>query len=393
MIIVALTFAILLACNASAQSYGEEGEDLIPYLNHTISASGYVVHSPAIKGIGGQSFGNLYSTSGDLYGVSVTADNVFMSVSEYYTKATARLTYDFRESTLSSTDEPFEPTVFDISYSPFCIQYGDAFDFVNASTGSTVVRLDGFTLFDAIGASFSWFGAADAYIEGEVVFRVSYVNRLIADDIHNTYMYEPRTCLYSVSFGNQFTSEFVAEGVSLDDMTFRNETDGVALSFNDFHLDIRSKVGTMLADHGEFDLHGLYLDVESCNVRINAVNAPFMGLVQPQAVYVDVAGYDYFNGLFWSPSVGAPPSLSYRQQLRGGYIAVMTSDNLNQRELQNIQFDDSTPISRVPALFLSAVSEFFAIDFFGMGFTLGHMTFVIVLCAVVLIFLKMFAGG
>lgn len=387
-ILFALSLVALLVFSASAQSYGS-GDTYIPYLDFTIQADGYSIHSPAIKGSDGQSFINLVGDTDDLSDVSFIAQDVTLAPFENYTQAEARIYYDFVDALVNG--ESFRPTTFDINYSPFTIKYGDAFQYSNVQTGTSTVRFDAFTLYEAIGSDFEWYGALTAHVEAEVIFRVNYIKTQIADSAHSVYKYQPLTNVYSVSVIKDFNERFNASPITEADLIFRNETDGVSMSFNDFHNDVVSKTVVMRNANNHNDVGDVYIDVESCNVTIYAVNAPFSGLIQPYAPYIDVNGYDYVNALYWDSSEGA---YAHRQQYRGNYVALITADVLNRRELSNIQFsEDSSPIVRVPALFLSAVSSFFDIDFFGLGFTIGNLLGVIALCAIVLIFLKMFAGG
>lgn len=380
--ICAVLLMTLLVFNSSAQSFGAE-PPYRPVLDYTFYAEGYYCNAPVLVNGIQQTESNLVGPEDDLAGVNQIVQNFTTSSFDEFTQARGNIYYDFTDSITDGIS--FTPSYFSYHYAPFSIRYGDVFVW----NDTNLVAL---TLLDNIGANFDWYGGSnDADVTISFNLRVYSVIQRNIDLQHNLIEYIPRTTLYNVSYVGRISDFVNSSKLSLEDLYITNETSGGIVPFSDFYEEVITSTSVMRGVYNQ-TVSDMYVDIEGLYCTIFATNAPFTGVIHENAPYIDVDGYDYFNGLFWDVNEGLYP---FRQQRRGDYVSVMAANNLNKMILQNIDFDgdSNNPIIRIPSLFIRAVSDFFSIDFFGLGFTIGNVIGVFAMALMVVMFLRLFAGG
>lgn len=394
-LIALLVLSSTLVVAVGARTVGS-GWKFRPYINYTVTTDYGVTFSPPTV-----SENNTVDTF-RLNGGGVTMSNVVFSTSDTvvihgdgvlnnFDFCFSTIKYDFDNALVTDENGDIYPpdiTGFDIRYDPFAVMFTDMFELGRNPNANKDVDIIGIPFFDNIKAVFRWGGGASAYVSSTVRFRLSYVesSRYTAEGYTE---YGAHDTLYELFYSANVTDgRFDSDYVSLSDVSIRNVTNDVRLSLEEFMYDVIAKTSVVRTSFNGFDFKNIPLDVEDMTVSIYAQNAPFTYLTN-ETVFITEDGYKLTNGLQWDEDWG------YRQQHWGGYLMATASEVLNRRALNDYVDSEEAPstVASVVLLFLGAVSDFFAIDFFGLGFTIGNLIGILSLCAVVLIFLKFFAGG
>lgn len=388
--LLVLSSTLVVAVGARTVGYGLTFR---PYINYTVTTDYGVTFSPPtvsednivdtfrLNG-GGVTMSNVVFSTSDT--TVIYADDVLTSFDYCY----STIKYDFDNALVTDENgDSYPPDIsgFDIRYDPFTVTFDNMFERVSG-VGNKVGNIVGIPLYDSIRASFAWGGGASAYVSSTVLFRLSYVTKT-TNTAEGFDEYNSRTNRYELFYSGEVNSLFDSSAVDIADVSVRDVTNDVSMSWETFLNDINNKTAVMRDYYGD-TVGDTFFDVEDMMVSIYAVNAPFTYLSN-DTVFVSEDGFVSSNGLFWDEQWG------YRQQMRGSYIAVMASNVLNRRAVNDLADSQGTPsaLTRVILLFLGAVVDFFAIDFFGLGITIGHLIGLMLMVAVVLVFLKFFAGG
>lgn len=383
--VVLLIITIALSVGAVSHNNGEAGTgEYLPWLNYTVTAETdttnvVIFGAPVLSSTYHEVMQTLseYTVNNTNY-VLPYIDIESLGLTKVSGLDIYRGTIAYRVPNLAIDNvTPISTVGNTVTFDPFSIKFEHGFD------------SETFKISDVIG-SFNWYGVdiVDTTIIFRMGVRVSYVD--YDNVLGQPIVYRAKQKYYELEFVHNVDAYFWStDDVDETTIAVRNVTDDTNISYSDF-------VNEVQADTYLIDNDARWVDVESLSIDFTYSGGGTAQFVHQHAQYAVRSVYNDANSMFYGDVADA---VGGRQKYTAHWIALQEGLNL-QRSAYQVLWDNTQGgtvvgdrLSQMIGIFSGTVGALFDIDLFGVGITLGHVTLVVLLAGVVVVFLRLFAGG